>query len=76
MEPRMKGKVEREVLISVVMRICTGRFVTLSCLAELVRRKPETLREQYLTRLLRQRKLALAFPTTPTHERQAYTTAE
>jgi predicted HTH transcriptional regulator len=75
-EPRAKGKVAREVLIKVVLTICTGRFVTLSCLAELVHRKPETLREQYLTRLVRDRRLALAFPTTPTHERQAYTKAE
>jgi ATP-dependent DNA helicase RecG len=75
-EPRSKGKVDRAVLIQVVTAICAGRFVTLTCLAELVNRKPETLREQYLTRLVRERKLALAFPTTPTHERQAYTTAE
>lgn len=75
-EPRTKGKIDREVLIRVLTGLCAGRFVTLACLAELVQRKPETLREQYLTRLVRERKLALAFPTTPTHERQAYTTAE
>ncbi len=47
----------------------------LRTLAELVQRKPETLRDQYLTKLVRERKLTLAFPKTPTHERQAYTTA-
>ncbi len=73
-EPRTKGKVEREVLIAVVLKICTGRFVALRCLAELVNRKPDTLRDQYLSKLVRDRKLTLAFPTTPTHERQAYTT--
>jgi ATP-dependent DNA helicase RecG len=71
-EPRAKGKVDREVLISVVLALCDGRFVTLRCLAELVNRKPDTLRDQYLSRLVRDRKLSLAFPTTPTHERQAY----
>ena len=71
-EPRWKGKVDREVLIEVVLQLCTGRFVTLRCLAELVHRKPATLRNQYLSRLVRDRKLTLAFPTTPTHERQAY----
>ncbi len=73
-EPRDKGKVDREVLISVVLSLCEGRFVTLRCLAELVNRKPETLRNQYLTSLVRERKLNLAFPKTPTHERQAYIT--
>jgi ATP-dependent DNA helicase RecG len=72
--PRSKGKVDREVLIRVVLRLCEGRFVMLRSLAELVQRKPETLRDQYLSRLVRERKLTLAFPKTPTHERQAYTT--
>lgn len=71
-EPRAKGKVDRDILIGVILALCEGRFVTLRCLAELVNRKPDTLREQYLSKLVRDRKLSLAFPTTPTHERQAY----
>ena len=71
-EPRAKGKVARDVLIGVILTLCTGRFVTLNCLAELVSRKPDTLRDQYLSKLVRERQLSLAFPTTPTHERQAY----
>ena len=71
-EPRSKRKVEREVLIAVVLQLCARHFVTLRCLAALVDRKPDTLRDQYLTKLVRERKLALAFPTMPTHERQAY----
>jgi ATP-dependent DNA helicase RecG len=71
-EPRTKRKVSREVLVSTVAALCTGRFVTLRALAELVNRKPDTLRDQYLSKLVRDKKLSLAFPTTPTHERQAY----
>jgi predicted HTH transcriptional regulator len=74
-EPRAKGKVDRDVLIAVVLQLCAKQFVTLRCLAALVNRKPETLREQYLTKLVRERKLTLAFPTIPTHERQAYCTS-
>lgn len=74
-EPRAKGKVDRDVLIAVVLQLCANQFVTLRCLAALVNRKPETLREQYLTKLVRERKLTLAFPTIPTHERQAYCTS-
>jgi len=71
--PRAKGKVDRQVLIDVVLQLCEGRFVTLRSLAELVKRKPDTLRDQYLKMLVRQRQLNLAFPKTPNHERQAYT---
>ena len=76
LEPRTKGKVDREILIAVLLKLCTARFITLSCLAELVHRKPDTLRDQYLSKLVRERKLTLAFPTTPTHERQAYTSTD
>lgn len=71
-EPRAKRKLNRDVLTNVVLQLCANHYVTLRALAELVSRKPETLRDQYLTGLVRDRKLALAFPTTPTHERQAY----
>ena len=71
-EPRTKNKVNREILTAVILQLCSHHFVTLRCLAALVNRKPETLRDQYLTKLVRERKLTLAFPTTPTHERQAY----
>ena len=75
-QPRAKGKVERQVLIDVLLQLCEGRFLTLRCLAELVHRKPDTLRDQYLKILVRQRQLNLAFPKTPNHERQAYTSVK
>jgi predicted HTH transcriptional regulator len=71
-EPRSKGKVDRQVLIDVILKLCDERFITLHCLAGLVKRKPDTLRDQYLKILVRERRLRLAFPKTPTHERQAY----
>ena len=71
--PRVKRKIAREAMLKIVTTLCTGRFITLACLAELVQRKPGTLRDQYLTGMVRERQLALAFPTTPNHARQAYT---
>jgi ATP-dependent DNA helicase RecG len=73
-EPRRKGKIDRDLMSEVVLNICRDRFVTLSCLAELVNRRPETLREQYLKRMVQSKSLSMAFPKTPTHEKQAYTT--
>jgi hypothetical protein len=71
-EARSKGKVSREKMVAVVLALCAGHFITLRCLADLIKRKPATLRNQYLAGLVRERKLTLAFPKTPTHERQAY----
>ena len=71
-EARSKGKISREKMIEVVLALCAEHFITLRCLAELVNRKPATLRNQYLTGLVQERELSLAFPKTPTHERQAY----
>jgi ATP-dependent DNA helicase RecG len=71
-EPRKKKKVSRAVLVTSILQICTARYVTLRCLAELVQRSPQSLRDGYLSGLVRSRSVSLAFPTTPTHERQAY----
>ncbi len=43
-QPRAKGEVDHQVLIDVLLQLCEGRFITLRCLAELVHRKPDTLR--------------------------------
>lgn len=71
-EPKIKRKIRKEKMVEVVLALCAEHFITLRCLAELVNRKPDTLREQYLSGLVQERKLSLAFPKTPTHERQAY----
>ena len=43
------------MLTIVVLQLCEGQFVTLHSLAELVHKKPDTLRDQYLKKLVRQR---------------------
>jgi len=74
-EPRNKKKLNREALIRVILDVCQGQYVTIQSLANLINRHPKTLRDQYLKKLVREQKLQMAFPTTPTHERQAYSTA-
>ncbi|WP_367598580.1 RNA-binding domain-containing protein [Pseudomonas fulva] len=73
-EPRQKKKMDKEQLQTVLLQLCQGRYMTLQCLAAIVNRKPEPLRNEYLSKMVRDRSLSLAFPTTPTHERQAYCT--
>jgi predicted HTH transcriptional regulator len=75
-EPRAKGKLPGEVMKQAVLAICSGHYVTLSCLAGLVNRDSDAFRQQYLKPLARDGKLRLAFPTAPTHAKQAYRSAE
>jgi ATP-dependent DNA helicase RecG len=73
--PRKKAKMPREELIAIILQLCSRQFITLGCLAEILSRNPDNLRNQYLSPLVREKKLALAFPTTPNHKRQAYCSA-
>lgn len=74
-EPRTKKKIERESMAKVLLALCRQHFITLRCLATLVNRDPESLRNHYLSGLVKERRLLLAFPKTPSHERQAYRSA-
>lgn len=71
-EPRQKGKLDRAIMEAAVLAVCDGHYLTLSALAQLLNRKPVSLRNKYLSSMVRSKLLTLAFPTTPTHERQAY----
>jgi ATP-dependent DNA helicase RecG len=67
------GKLELETLI---LSLCSDHYVTSQALGVLLNRSSVSLRNRYLTPLVRERKLLLSFPTTPTHEKQAYRTAD
>ncbi len=71
-ESRQHKKLERAAMERTLLAVCEGHYLTLSALAELLCRKPVSLRNDYLSPMVKARSLSLAFPTTPTHERQAY----
>lgn len=74
-EPRRKKKIPRPLMREVLLKLLDGQFVTLSCLAELVRRDVETVRGQYLSEMVKKREVEIAFPRTPNDPRQAYSKA-
>ncbi|MDP3978787.1 MAG: putative DNA binding domain-containing protein [Pseudomonas sp.] len=74
--PRSKGKLEPEEMRELILILCRGHYVTGTSLAELVGRSAEAFRKQHLRPLVQQGRLKFAFPTTPTHEMQAYRTTE
>ena len=75
-EPRQKERLSAERMERVILALCRDQFLTLSSLAELVNRNPDGLRQQYLSKMVRTGEMVLAFPTKPTHEKQAYRAAE
>lgn len=75
-EPRQKDRLASDRMERIVMVLCRDHFVTLSALAVLVNRHPNGLRQQYLSKMVRDGRMLLAFPTKPTHERQAYRAAD
>ena len=75
-EPRQKERLSSERMEQILLALCRDQFLTLSVLAELVCRNPDGLRQQYLSKMVRGGEMLLAFPTKPTHEKQAYRAAE
>ncbi|HEN8733362.1 AAA family ATPase [Pseudomonas alloputida] len=73
-EPRAKQRLSKDIMVAAITAICNDQFVTLTALAKLVNRHPDGLRQQHLSTMVRNRQVRLAFPTKPTHEKQAYRT--
>lgn len=64
------GKMEEAILI-----LCKDRYVTPQELADVLKRNMRTLKNSYLSKLVRLNKLVLRFPNQPTHPSQAYQAA-
>lgn len=71
-EARSKQRLVPKLMENIILKLCEEQFFTLGALAEVLNRKPEALRRGHLTRMIRTQKICLAFPTKPTHEKQAY----
>jgi ATP-dependent DNA helicase RecG len=71
-EETTDGRLPKQVMRRIILHICSGQYIPLSILAYFLNRSPDALRKQHLTEMVRDRQLVLAFPATPTHEKQAY----
>jgi len=70
--PNSTKRLSKDVMKAVILELCKDHFITRSCLAELVARNPDSLRQQYLREMLTEGVLKQAFPQSPTDSRQAY----
>ncbi len=66
------GRLSQKRMEQVVVNLCRGHYMTISSLAKLVGRSSDGLRQQHISRMVKSGILRLAFPSKPTHERQAY----
>lgn len=69
-----KRKATPEQINNVICDICQYGFLTLSDISNLLNRKPDSLRRDYLTPMVKSGELTLAFPHAPTHSKQGYMT--
>lgn len=69
---RTKKKLSAQEMRQLILTACKKQYLTLNVLAQLLNRNPDGLRQQHLSEMVRNHHIRLAFPATPTHEKQAY----
>lgn len=75
-EAQKKRKLDKEKMRTIILSLCKEQYLTLNVLASLLERSPHALRQQYLAPMVKEKLVILAFPVTPTHEKQAYKSAK
>jgi ATP-dependent DNA helicase RecG len=71
-----KKDVTKEMTRKLISNICNFGFLTLTDISNLLGRKPASLRRDYLTPMIKDGVLYLAFPHAPTHPQQGYKTVK
>lgn len=70
------GKVPQDRMRNVIIKLCSGRYMTLKVLAELLNREETYLRQSHLSPMAELGVLTRAFPQKPNDPRQAYLSKE
>ena len=60
----------------IILQLCDGRYFTVSDLAQLMNRNPNSLRNRFLTPMVDEGLLDRKYPTEPNRPDQAYTRAK
>lgn len=67
-----KGKVPKDIMETTILELCKDYYLNLRVLADLLNRMPDSLRINYLNRMVKEGKLELRYPDKPTHPDQGY----
>ena len=71
---RGKGKVPKVLMESTILSLCREGWLSLRTLARLLNREPDSLRNHYITAMLRDGRLQARVPGKSNHPNQAYRT--
>lgn len=69
---RQSKRAPREVIEETILALCSGSYLTLRELRDLLGRGSDSLRVHYLSRLAKQGRIRLRFPESQNHPNQAY----
>jgi predicted HTH transcriptional regulator len=72
LEIRGQQRSDPAKVVAAICALCQDRYVTAQELAEILHRSMETLKNHYISKLIRQGILEQRFPEQPTHPAQAY----
>jgi ATP-dependent DNA helicase RecG len=72
---REKGRVDKELVERVILKLCSEHYLQLRTLANLLGREPDSIRNHYVNPMLSQGLLELRYPDQLNHPQQAYKTA-
>lgn len=71
-----RKKVSNTLMAETILILCSGHFLTLDQLADLLKRSPDTVRTHYLNQMVKKNLLELKYPDKRTHPDQGYRTRE
>lgn len=71
---REKGRASKFLVEKVILELCTGDFVTLRTLADLLNREPDSIRNHYVMPMVKRGVLEPRYPVHPNHPQQGYRT--
>ena len=69
---RTTGKTAQALLQETILKLCANHYLTIKQLAELLNRKPESLRKHYINPMVDKKLLELRYPDKLNHPQQAY----
>jgi hypothetical protein len=69
---RKKGRANRDLVRQTIQQLCSGRYLNLRTLAELLGREPDSVRNHYVKPMLDAGLLQLKYPAHANHPKQAY----
>ncbi|WP_292805397.1 N-6 DNA methylase [Nostoc sp. NMS7] len=69
-----KSRVDQELVERVILELCSEHYLALRTLADLLNRKPDSIRNHYLSLMLDRGLIELRYPEQLNHPQQAYKT--